>query len=129
MFDIGFWEIALIAVIALLVVGPERLPALARTLGFWVGRARRFVASVKSDFDKELRTQELQEILNKQNASRGVYDIVEETRRDVKEVVDDLNKVDQDLQDQTDTSADDGELPPAEPSPTPPRKDDGKPSS
>jgi Tat protein translocase TatB subunit len=50
MFDIGIWELALIGVLALVILGPHRLPEVARTAGKWVGRMRQFVASVKSDF-------------------------------------------------------------------------------
>lgn len=92
MFDIGFWELGLIAVIALLVVGPERLPGLARTLGVWVGRTRRFVASVKADFEREVRAEELQKALNKQNEFRDVYEIVEDTQKSVNEVATGLNE-------------------------------------
>ncbi len=84
MFDVGFWELLLIGVVALLVVGPERLPGLARTAGVWVGKARRLVNSVKADIDREMRTEELKKILDKQNEFRDVYDIVEETRQDLK---------------------------------------------
>ena len=84
MFDVGFWELLLIGVVALLVVGPERLPGLARTVGVWVGKARRLVNSVKADIDREMRTEELKKILDKQNEFRDVYDIVEETRQDLK---------------------------------------------
>ncbi len=84
MFDVGFWELLLIGVVALLVVGPERLPGLARTVGLWVGKVRRFVNSVKSDIDREMRTEELRKILDKQNEFRDVYDIVEETREELK---------------------------------------------
>lgn len=66
MFDIGFWELALILVVALIVVGPERLPGLARTVGLWVGKARRFVASVKADIDRELQAEEIKKLLNNQ---------------------------------------------------------------
>jgi sec-independent protein translocase protein TatB len=59
MFDIGFAELLVIAVVALLVIGPERLPRVARTAGMWVGRARRFVSSVKADIDRELAADEL----------------------------------------------------------------------
>ncbi|MEE8625948.1 MAG: Sec-independent protein translocase protein TatB [Acidiferrobacterales bacterium] len=62
MFDIGIWELALIGVLALVILGPHRLPEVARTAGKWVGRMRQFVASVKSDFDNELRTEELTEL-------------------------------------------------------------------
>src|SRR5512143_4080393 len=66
MFEIGFGEIALILVIALLVVGPEKLPGVARSLGLWLGKARRFVASVKADIDRELQTEELKRLVDKQ---------------------------------------------------------------
>ena len=62
MFDVGFWELAIIAVIALLVIGPERLPKAARTAGLWVGRARRMVREVKADIDKEIRESDLSEL-------------------------------------------------------------------
>ena len=63
MFDIGFWELTTIAVIALLVIGPDKLPGVARTAGKWVGRARRFVGDVKSDIDRELKQEELKKAL------------------------------------------------------------------
>ena len=66
MFDIGFTEIIFIMVIALLVVGPERLPRIARTAGLWVGKMRGFVSSVKADIDRELATEELRKALDKQ---------------------------------------------------------------
>jgi len=63
MFDIGFWELTTIAVIALLVIGPDKLPGVARTAGKWVGRARRFVTDVKTDIDRELKQEELRKAL------------------------------------------------------------------
>ena len=63
MFDIGFWELTTIAVIALLVIGPDKLPGVARTAGKWVGRARRFVGDVKTDIDRELKQEELRKAL------------------------------------------------------------------
>jgi sec-independent protein translocase protein TatB len=59
MFDIGFLEIVIIAAIALIVLGPERLPRAARTAGMWVGRARSMVSAVKTDIDREIRESEL----------------------------------------------------------------------
>ena len=62
MFDVGFWELALIGVIALIVLGPERLPKAARTAGLWMGRARRMLREVKADIDREIRASELAEL-------------------------------------------------------------------
>ena len=77
MFDIGALELLLIGVVALIVVGPERLPKLARTAGLWVGRARRALASVKSEIDREIKAEELKEILRKQAGSRPLDRILE----------------------------------------------------
>ena len=63
MFDIGFWELTTIAVIALLVIGPDKLPGVARQAGKWVGRARRFVGDVKSDIDRELKQEEIRKAI------------------------------------------------------------------
>jgi len=62
MFDVGFTEVTLIAIIALVVVGPKRLPALAKTAGFWVGKARRTLADVKRDIDREMDQAELRDV-------------------------------------------------------------------
>lgn len=53
MFDVGFWELAFIALIGLIVLGPDRLPVVARNIGRWVGRARRQVSSFTSELEKE----------------------------------------------------------------------------
>jgi len=66
MFDIGFSELVLIAIVALLVIGPDRLPQVARTAGMWVGKMRGFVSSVKADIDSELATDELKKIIKEQ---------------------------------------------------------------
>ena len=73
MFDIGFWELSLIGIVALLVIGPERLPAVARTVGKWVGRANRFVANVKDDISKELKDEDLKRILSEQQKLADEY--------------------------------------------------------
>lgn len=66
MFDIGFWELALVGVVALLVIGPERLPKVARVAGFWLGKARRTVASVKEEIKDELHAEEVRQMLRDQ---------------------------------------------------------------
>ena len=59
MFDIGFSEMMVIAVVALIVIGPERLPKVARTLGLLLGRLQRYVNDVKADVNRELELSEL----------------------------------------------------------------------
>lgn len=61
MFDIGFWELATLGVIALVVLGPERLPVVARTLGRWVGQAKGYVSQVTSELEKEVRVDEIRD--------------------------------------------------------------------
>jgi len=80
MFDIGFWELTLIAVVALLVVGPERLPSMARTVGLWVGRIRRYVQHVKDDIEDEIRNDELKKMLDQPDDITGLGDVISETR-------------------------------------------------
>lgn len=62
MFDIGFSEIVLIAVVALVVLGPERLPKAARTLGHLFGRLQRYVNEVKADISREMELEELRKL-------------------------------------------------------------------
>jgi sec-independent protein translocase protein TatB len=62
MFDIGFSELILIAVVALLVIGPERLPKAARTLGHLFGRMQRYVNDVKADISREMELDELRKL-------------------------------------------------------------------
>src|SRR3546814_15380718 len=59
MFDVSFSELMLIGVIALIVIGPERLPKVARTIGHLVGRAQRYVGDVKTDIQREMDLDEL----------------------------------------------------------------------
>ncbi len=77
MFDIGALELVLVAVVALLVVGPERLPRLARTAGLWVRRARHALGAVRDEIDRELKAEELKEILRKQSESNPLETILE----------------------------------------------------
>lgn len=55
MFDVGFWELALISIVALLFIGPQRLPGVIYQVGLWVGKARRMVSNARADFQRELR--------------------------------------------------------------------------
>jgi sec-independent protein translocase protein TatB len=73
MFDIGFSEIVVIGVVALVVVGPERLPRVARTLGHLFGRMQRYVSEVKADINREIELDELRRLQSSmQDAARDV---------------------------------------------------------
>ena len=60
MFDVGFAELVVIGVVALVVIGPDKLPAVARFLGSMVGRAQRYVASVKAEINREISLEDIQ---------------------------------------------------------------------
>ena len=62
MFDIGFSELLVIGLVALIVIGPERLPRVARTLGILGGRLQRYVADVKADINREIELEELRKM-------------------------------------------------------------------
>ena len=88
MFDFGFTELMLIALVALIVVGPERLPKVARTAGHLLGRMQRYVSDVKSDISREMQLEDLKK-LQKQ---------VEQQAKDLESSVrSEMNKVDGDL--------------------------------
>jgi len=69
MFDFSFGELALISAVALVVLGPERLPKVARTVGEWAGKAQRYVSQVKADINREMELAELKKL---QEQARGI---------------------------------------------------------
>jgi sec-independent protein translocase protein TatB len=62
MFDVGFSELLVIAVVALIVIGPERLPRVARTVGHLLGRLQRYVGDVKADINREMQLEDLRKL-------------------------------------------------------------------
>jgi sec-independent protein translocase protein TatB len=85
MFDIGFWELCLIAVVALIVFGPEKLPGAARSAGLWIRRARRFMATIKQEIDRELHLQEARDAI-KQSEQSSLHQFLEETKTGLNEL-------------------------------------------
>jgi sec-independent protein translocase protein TatB len=69
MFDFSFGELAVIGAVALVVLGPERLPKVARSVGEWAGKAQRYVAQVKADINREMEVAELKKL---QEQARGI---------------------------------------------------------
>lgn len=85
MFDIGFSEIVVIAVVALIVIGPERLPKVARTLGHLFGRMQRYVNDVKADISREMELDELRKLQREvQGAARDFEQSVTTAANDVR---------------------------------------------
>jgi len=78
MFDIGFSELMVIGIVALVVIGPERLPKVARTLGHLFGRLQRYVTQVKSDISREMELAELGKVKTEfESAARSMQSDVE----------------------------------------------------
>lgn len=92
MFDIGFWELVLISVVALVVLGPERLPTAIRSVAKFVSSAKNMANSVKDELAHELKVQELQENLRKaeqmnmQNLSPELQESVDTLKQAAKDV-------------------------------------------
>jgi len=83
MFDVGFSEILVIALVALIVIGPERLPKVARTLGHLFGRLQRYVTEVKADIDREMQMDELRKLQSSMHeAAHSLEKSVSESVRD-----------------------------------------------
>jgi len=79
MFEIGFSELILVGLVSLLVIGPERLPKVARVAGFWIGKTRAMVASVKSEIKQELQAEELRQIFKEQADLQEFHAAINET--------------------------------------------------
>lgn len=62
MFDVGIWEVALLLVIAMVVVGPDRLPKLATTLGRWTGKIRRMAQTIQRDIDRQIALEDQEQL-------------------------------------------------------------------
>jgi sec-independent protein translocase protein TatB len=94
-FDVGFSEIVLIGLIGLVVIGPERLPKLARTLGVYVGKVRRFVTDVRSDVERELHAEELRKSIGSVEGLgdvKGMVDAAREEYYEATSVLDDAHE-------------------------------------
>ena len=92
MFEIGFWELIVVGVVAMIVVGPEQLPGLARKAGFWLGKARRMIAEMKAEVDRELHLEEIKQSLRQQadlGEVKNLADEVKSFRREIEEEFDD----------------------------------------
>lgn len=78
MFEVGFSELCMVGLVALLVIGPEKLPKLARIAGFWVGKSRTMVANIKEEIKAELHTAEMRQILKEQADLQNLHQLLGE---------------------------------------------------
>lgn len=75
----------MVALVALLVIGPEKLPKVARMAGFWIAKSRRMVASIKQEISEELQAEELRQLLNKPSDINELHSLYEQTIQDIRE--------------------------------------------
>jgi len=102
MFDIGFSELLVIGVVALIVIGPEKLPRVARTVGVLAGRLQRYVADVKADINREIELEELRKMRDsmQQAASEfqsSVQSEVSKTEAELNQTAAELNQAVEDV--------------------------------
>ncbi|MBI3524138.1 MAG: twin-arginine translocase subunit TatB [Betaproteobacteria bacterium] len=90
MFDVGFSELVVIALVALIVIGPERLPKVARTVGILLGRLQRYVNDVKSDINREMQLDELKQL--QEQVTNQVREMESSVTQEMKAVEDSLNQ-------------------------------------
>jgi len=93
MFDIGFSEMLVCAIVALVVIGPERLPKVARTMGHLFGRLQRYVTQVKSDINREMELAELGKVKTEfENAARSFQSEVQSSASEVEREMREIEK-------------------------------------
>ena len=90
MFDIGFSELMVIGLVALIVIGPERLPRVARTIGHLAGRLQRYVADVKADINREVELDELRKM--RDSMQQSASNLESTVQGELNKTADDLNK-------------------------------------
>ena len=90
MFDIGFSELLVIGVVALIVIGPEKLPRMARTIGHLAGRLQRYVADVKADINREIELDELRKM--RDSMQQSASNLESSVQGELNKTADDLNK-------------------------------------
>jgi len=119
-FDIGFGEIVVIAVVALFVIGPEKLPKTARTLGHLFGRLQRYVADVKADISREMELDELRKM--RDEMQQAASEMETSVRKEMSQTEEELNKTVADAAALPETPAEQAPAPAPEASPQTPDK-------
>ena len=85
-FDFGLWEIAIIGIITLIVVGPEKMPALARKAGLYAGKLKKFVTKIKTDINDELKADELKKQLSIKSDDLSLSQTLKDAKSGIDEI-------------------------------------------
>ena len=136
MFDIGFAELLLIAVVGLLVIGPERLPSAIRTTSLWLGRLRRSFSSMKQEIEREIGADEIRRQLHNESVMASLNESKDKLQGNLNAASDELRLLEQRLSPSSDTPNQEEEAAPSDalhdsdtpPSDTPSEESSSKPS-
>lgn len=136
MFDIGFAELLLIAVVGLLVIGPERLPSAIRTTSLWLGRLRRSFSSMKQEIEREIGADEIRRQLHNESVMASLNESKDKLQGNLNAASDELRLLEQRLSPSSDTPNQEEETAPSDalpdsdtpPSDTPSEESSSKPS-
>lgn len=90
MFDVGFWEFALIGVITLIIVGPEKMPAIAKKAGHYAGKIKRFIDKLKTDIDDELEVNKIKQDLDLNDQKNQIVEVFEDEKEQITDIKKDL---------------------------------------
>ena len=86
MFDVGFWEFALIGVITLIIVGPERMPAIAKKTGHYVGKIKKFINKIQEEVSDGLEADNIKQHLELNDKDANIVDIFDETKETLADI-------------------------------------------
>ncbi len=101
MFEIGFSELVMVALVSLLVIGPERLPKAARLAGYWLGKTRAMIGSVKAEIQLELRAEEMRQLFKDESGLNEFQQLIDETNESVNSIQSSITSLSKDSVDLT----------------------------
>jgi len=97
MFEVGFSELVMVGLVALIVIGPQRLPTVARVAGLWLGKLHSTIANVKLEIKQQLHAEEMRQIMQQKSIVENVQQLVAETQQVVNEIKIDSESLSKDL--------------------------------
>ncbi|MCX7067218.1 MAG: Sec-independent protein translocase protein TatB [Methylococcales bacterium] len=101
MFEIGFSELVMVALVSLLVIGPERLPKAARLAGYWLGKTRAMIGSVKAEIQLELRAEEMRQLFKDESGLNEFQSVIDEANESVNSIQSSITSLSKDSVDLT----------------------------